>query len=86
MRLELFAAQGAQAKIYARCFQNEVDVDLGVFSSAEAPSRRERYQQADTGPITAVEDQMAIRAIWQLLLVWVVFTLVVWTESSLELG
>ncbi|GFF70705.1 hypothetical protein CNMCM6936_003644 [Aspergillus lentulus] len=31
---------------------------------------RERYQQADAIPVSTIEEQRAIRAIWQLLLVW----------------
>ncbi|PWY87095.1 hypothetical protein BO94DRAFT_624305 [Aspergillus sclerotioniger CBS 115572] len=31
---------------------------------------RERYQQADAGPPSAIEEQMAIRALWQLILIW----------------
>ena len=37
---------------------------------------RERYQQADAGTIAAWENQRAIRAIWQHVLVWEVLSLV----------
>ncbi|KAF7170129.1 hypothetical protein CNMCM6106_004931 [Aspergillus hiratsukae] len=73
-QLELMQLQNPKLKYIRNAHRTPALWDSEYFRVPK-PSR-ERYQQAEAVPISAIEEQRAIRALWQLLLIWELHSLV----------
>lgn len=67
-QLELMQLQNPKLKYIRNAYRTPALRNSEYFPVPKPP--RERYQQADAVPVSTIEEQRAIRAIWQLLLVW----------------
>ncbi|OOF98331.1 hypothetical protein ASPCADRAFT_142457 [Aspergillus carbonarius ITEM 5010] len=68
MALEMYRLENPKLKYIRNAHRTPALWNSDYFPVPKPP--RERYQQADAGPPSAMEEQMAIRALWQLLLIW----------------
>ncbi|KAJ5832265.1 hypothetical protein N7474_000576 [Penicillium riverlandense] len=66
--LELFRLENPRLKYIRNAHRTAWIRNSEYFPVPKAP--RERYQQVDVGPPSALEEQRAIRALWQLLIAW----------------
>jgi hypothetical protein len=73
-QLELMQLQNPKLKYIRNAYRTPALRESEYFPVPKPP--RERYQQAEAVPISAIEEQRAIRALWQLLLIWELHSLV----------
>ncbi|PYI09413.1 hypothetical protein BO78DRAFT_308293 [Aspergillus sclerotiicarbonarius CBS 121057] len=68
MALEMYRMENPEVRYIRGAHRTPALRNVEYFPVPKPP--RERYQQEDAGPPSAVEEQVAIRAIWQLFLIW----------------